>query len=133
LNISNETILLYKTDEILKELNLTFPLFKQVAILSGTDYNIYDNNTSFFETMNWLKEYIKIDDKDHDNDIDFYNWLRDNTKYIQNYESLISIHKMFSFDNYAIEELDTLKPLLNNNYNNEKMKSLMERYGFIFV
>ena len=58
-NLDNETFLLYNMDGILKDLNMSLCIFKQITILSGTDYNIYDNQTSLFETLKWYKEYKK--------------------------------------------------------------------------
>ena len=59
--LSNETFMFYKKEEILNELQMSFPLFKQMCVLSGTDYNIHDNNISLNETLKWLKEYNKTD------------------------------------------------------------------------
>ena len=78
MSLINQTILLYKTDEILKELNLSFPMFKQISVLSGTDYNIYDNNVSLIETLKWHREFKKNDT----NNEDFYDWLNKNLKNI---------------------------------------------------
>tara|TARA_B110000003_G_scaffold259410_1_gene279382 strand:+ start:907 stop:1869 length:963 start_codon:yes stop_codon:yes gene_type:complete len=129
MSLINQTILLYKTDEILKELNLTFPMFKQISVLSGTDYNIHDNNVSLIETLKWYREFIK----NVENDGDFYKWLSINTKYINNYNSLLDIHNMYNFDNINHFELNTMDISLDNNYNKFELENIMKKYGFIFV
>ena len=129
MSLINQTILLYKTDEILNELNLTFPMFKQISVLSGTDYNIYDNDVSLIETLKWYREFKK----NHTNNDDFYVWLNTNTKYINNYQSLLVIHNMYNFDNINKDELDNLDISINNNYNTRQLEDLMKIYGFIFV
>lgn len=129
MSLINQTILLYKTEEILKELDLSFPMFKQISVLSGTDYNIYDNDVSLIETLKWYREFKKSD-KNND---DFYDWLNKNTKYINNYQSLLLIHNMYNFDNINKEELDNLNIHLNKNYNKLELENVMKVYGFIFV
>lgn len=97
LSIVNETVLIYNLSEILKDLNMSFTIFKQICILSGTDYNIHDNN-SLIETIRWYREFKKsIIELDHP--YCFYNWLWKNTKYIKNYNNLINIHCLFNIEN----------------------------------
>ena len=48
LSMVNETVLVYDIKKILSDLEMPFSLFKQVAILSGTDYNIHDNDISLY-------------------------------------------------------------------------------------
>lgn len=96
LSIANETVLIYNLNEILRDLNMSFTIFKQICILSGTDYNIHDNN-SLIETIRWYKEFRKsIVELDHP--YCFYNWLWKNTKYIKNYNNLINIHSLFNIE-----------------------------------
>ena len=129
MSLINQTILLYKMDKILEELDITFPLFKQICVLSGTDYNIYDNNVSLIETLKWYREFKK----NNENSESFYEWLQNNTKYIANYASLMDIHHMYNFDNIDHEELDSLDISINSQYNKENLEEIMKNYGFIFV
>ena len=129
MSLINQTILLYKTDEILKELELTFPLFKQICVLSGTDYNIYDNNVSLIETMKWYKEFKK----NKEDSEELYEWLQNNTKYISNYASLMDIHNMYNFDHIDHQELDSLDISINHEYNKNNLEEIMKKYGFIFA
>ena len=130
-SLINETVLIYHRDDIMNDLQIPFSLFKQVAILSGTDYNIKDNDGTLFETLRWFKEFEKDVTKDTDGlcDYVFYKWLQQNTKYIKNYEVLIEIHKLFDIDiNINIGNV-TIDP----NYNKIKLQNIMSKYGFIFV
>lgn len=132
LSLFNETILVYKFHDILKELNFTFPLFKQIAILSGTDYNIYDNNVSLFETLKWYKEFNKHSGDNRDNEFDFYDWLNENSKYIKNKESLMKTHALYDISEIN-PDLDNLNVQLNRSYNKDELQILMKEYGFLFV
>ena len=128
LSLINETVLIYHRDRILDDLNISFPIFKQITILSGTDYNINDNNTTLFETLKWYKEYEKSNDNSTDQ-YGFYNWLLKNTKYIKNYNSLIEIHRLFDVQILTSD----INYDINKNYNRNELKTIMSKYGFVFV
>lgn len=128
--LSNGTFLFYKKDEILQELQMSFPLFKQICVLSGTDYNIYDNNTSLNETLKWLKEYKK-NEQNEITEFAFYHWLFKNTKYIQNLESLIEIHNIYKMDKNN-DILDNLS-IMNKETDVLLLQNTMSEYGFIFT
>ena len=126
---------------ILTDLELTDKLFREIMILSGTDYNIH-SKTTLFETIRWLYEYrkylIEANKSSTSNDkkpLEFYVWLVKNTKYIDDYMRLLKIYKMFLLEN-------TDQPN-DNMYKNhikpekvidmEKLKQIMREEGFIFL
>lgn len=130
MSLINETVLIYHRDDILNDLNMSFPIFKQISILSGTDYNINDNDVSLFETLKWFKEFEKTIQNDTCcNEYIFYEWLQKNTKYIKNYNSLIEIHKLFDID----IDIDIINITINKNYNKIRLHNIMMKYGFMFV
>lgn len=132
LSLINETILLYNIEKILKDLEMPFDLFKQVAVLSGTDYNIYDNDISLYETVKWLHEYKKHDwTIENDKQKGFYKWLKNNTKYIKNYESLEQIHELYNID-IVLPYLDDLN-IQWNEFDKIELEEVMKEHGFIFV
>jgi len=131
-SLINETILIYHRDDILNDLKIPFSLFKQIAILSGTDYNINENDVSLFETLKWFKEFEKsvTEENDYLKDYVFYKWLQKHTKYVTNYESLINIHTLFDID----IDIDIDSSIsINSNYNKIKLQNVMSKYGFMFV
>lgn len=135
LSLYNETLLLYDFEKIMRDLNMSHAMFKQVAILSGTDYNIQDNCITLHETMKWYYQYRKShcnDCIDEENETGFYKWLQDHTKYIKNYESLMNIHQLF-----IVKEEDKnselYKGTIDKNYDNKKLQRIMKEYKFAFV
>jgi 5'-3' exonuclease len=58
LSLMKQTVVLYDTHSILKELKMTERQFCEIMVLSGTDYNI-NSNTSLTETVKWFHEYDK--------------------------------------------------------------------------
>jgi 5'-3' exonuclease len=85
--------ILYNLYSILNDLNMNMKLFRQIMVLSGTDYNLHEN-VSLHETLKWYGEYRKWCIKTN-NDVDFYDWLLRNTKYIQDYSKLEKVYSMF--------------------------------------
>jgi hypothetical protein len=102
LSLHNETVNLYVLPEILYDLKLTMTSFRDILVISGTDYNLYDStdNICLHETFKWYKLYKSycINQKKcyQIRPIDsFYQWLFNNTKYIKNYEKLLKVHRLF--------------------------------------
>lgn len=96
---------LYVMDAILADLNMDMKTFRQIMVLSGTDYNPSSTSTSMnlHETIKWFHEY-KQDMKrqsrhnrhnHHQRQYDFYEWLVKYTKYIQDYSKLKHVYDMF--------------------------------------
>ena len=135
LSLYNETVLLYDCDKILRDLRMSHAMFKQIAILSGTDYNIHDNCVTLYETMKWYYQYQKshqYECNDEENVNGFYVWLQKYTKYIKNYESLMSIHELFVLKDEDGKS-EFYKGTINKNYDNENLQHIMKEYRFAFV
>ena len=95
LSITNHTTELYSLPAILGDLNMSMKTFRQIMVLSGTDYNINDN-VSLHETLRWYYEYKKYYQRDRtSHKLDFYDWLRKYTKYIQDHSHLMAVYEIF--------------------------------------
>jgi flap endonuclease-1 len=104
LSLTNHTVNLYHMPSILQDLGMTMTTFRQIMVLSGTDYNL-SPQVSLHETMKWYYEYKKYlntrrqwDKRVTDRGqpaIDFYTWLLKYTKYIQDYPKLMHVYEMF--------------------------------------
>jgi flap endonuclease-1 len=127
-SIANKNILLYNMDDILNDLKMDLPTFQQIAVLSGTDYNI-DVHTSLNETMKWYEEYVRSKQLDNSN---LYEWLYKHTKYIKDYNLLLTTYKLFQFDDSTIQRLANFNVILND-YDKEGLRKIMMDDGFVFV
>jgi hypothetical protein len=135
LSIINETVLLYKMDSILNDLNMSMSDFRQITVISGTDYNI-NEHTNLIETLKWFRDYTCEIKKNPTNESDtkpFYKWLVNKTKYVSNYETLSAIYDMFVLDNCAYPELDNLNIILKQDFDVSKLHEIMKEDGFIFT
>jgi len=103
-NMYNHSCILYNMENILKELGLTIELFREIVVVSGTDYYKNEDN-NLYNTIKWFYEYQKyvnvINSKNNQNQnnptvpLNFRNWLYKNTKYITDIELINKIYDMF--------------------------------------
>jgi hypothetical protein len=133
LSLINHTCVLYNTKKILEDLEMNQDDFRQVCVLSGTDYNIQklrDDNTCYdlYKVMKLFNKYVKEKET-----IGFYNWIEKNKLLKQDMELLLNVYNMFDLScaNYNID-IDKVK-IVNGVIDKEKMKSILELDGFIFV
>lgn len=101
-DLKKGTINLYDLSIILDNLNMTQSEFKEVCLLSGTDYN--KSNFNIFTTMGFFYKYLKRKRRI----IGFYNWLIfTRTITIDDKESLNRSKEMFNI-NISNEISDTI-------------------------
>ena len=126
LSLLNETVVIYYLNIILDDLKLSFKEFKEISILSGTDYNYNtDNNTDLYKTWNYFTLYKTSTDKSDD----FYLWLDNTTNYIDNIFHLYNVYNMFMTENIYIKKIKNKKKDIDL----IKIKQIMKPEGFIFI
>ena len=130
LSLINETVVIYNLDIIISNLGISFKEFKEICIISGTDYNIsIDNRTNLYKTLKYFELYKSTNCKLQG--IEFYTWLDETSDYIQNIYQLYNIYNMFITDNVNIKSIKlkiTRKPI-----DMDKIKEIMIPEGFIFL
>jgi flap endonuclease-1 len=134
LSLFNHTAILYNTKEILEKLSLTQKEFREICVLSGTDYNIQNCNNNLkiipnlYETFKMFNKYKKEKEKEKS---DFYEWLKINSDYITDYELLQNIYNIFDLKNIDFKIFETIK-IVNTPINCENIKTILKIDGFIF-
>jgi hypothetical protein len=127
ISLLNHTVIFYNINGILRELQMPMKHFREIMVISGTDYNSNDDTTlndtiQFYNTYKSESMNIELNDS-------FCEWLYRNTQYIKNIDSLRSIYKMFDLSNS--EKCNATQEI--HNMNREKMVDFLKPYGFIFV
>ena len=122
LSLMNHNIMFYDTNCVLEDLEMDLPTFREIAVLSGTDY-MQESNHSLHKTMELYKKYRVIE-----SGLSFSEWLCHTGSYIKNREQFQHIVQMFQ---PVAVEMEC--PAVNLPVNMEKLKQLMEPDGFIFV
>ncbi len=142
-SLLNQTCYLYKFDIILKELEMPMNIFRQIMVISGTDYNIGDK-TNLDETIKWYYEYQKYiynmsrycqKNVTH-TEYSFFEWLNKNTKYIDDYGKLIKTYDMFIFYDFMdVRQYDEIieknQNLTIRDINMAKLYEILREDGFI--
>jgi hypothetical protein len=113
-------------------LGITQKELREICIISGTDYNMSNtssNNSKMSPTLyNTLKLFKKFKKKKVSTD--FYDWLLEETNYIEDYELLQKINDMFKLTN-APENFEQIK-IANGQIIYSDMKEILKTDGFIF-
>lgn len=130
-SLIGHTAVLYYTKGILDELKMTHKEFKEISILSGTDYNINANgDTNKINLKLTIKYFKKFKES---NIINFYDWLIENTDYISDHELLNKINYMFNleFGHNKLEIFNNIK-IVNGPIRQDEIENIMKEEDFIF-
>jgi flap endonuclease-1 len=132
LSLLNHNVVLYDTKSILQELGITLKEFREICVLSGTDYNVANEaDHNLVKTLKLFKKYHKTKKTK-----DFYDWLLENADYIQDRYELDNIVKMFdlSFNQHSVnlKAFDKIK-IVNTQIRREAIRPILEEDGFIFA
>ena len=144
-SLMNHSVVLYHMKGILEELDLNQQEFREICILSGTDYNINANTSSTTSSSgkggnsnnlhNTLKLFTKYKASDTKSTT-FYKWLQTNTEYISDLDLLEKINKMFDLSinakNIKLDAFISIK-ILNGPIMTECIQDIMREEGFIFM
>jgi len=128
LNMANHSLLYYDTESILKDLNLDATVFREIAVLSGTDYSTMKSSqptiVSLQATYTYYTKYKK-----HGATQPFYEWLVQHTNYIDKMDcdNLYKIIKMFVLKHQTFDEF------CNKHIDMTLLKKIMQKEGFLFL
>ena len=135
ISLMNHTGVLYDTNSILVELNMTYSTFRDIMVLSGTDYNLSDSaTTNLTETMYWFDEYIRSM-----SGLEFYDWVSNHSDYIRDKIHLEKTREMFDLTKFSVLHQNEIRaiiskiPFRNDVIQHDKLRALLETDGFIFL
>ena len=132
-SLISHTVVLYYTKGILDELNITQKEFKEICVISGTDYNTNNDNNNINLTQSF-KHFYKFKQSNDYNNNNFYDWLSKNTDYVYDIELLLNINKLFSLD-ITRDKMDSLNniKIINCPVKQEEIENIMKEEDFIFL
>ena len=122
ISLLNHTVVFYNTNGILRELKIHMKDFRDIMIMSGTDYNSSTNATN--ELSANMKQYAQFRKEKPDTEAPFRDWIADRS--FDN-DSFVHICDMF-----YIKDMSEIK-LTNCSRNIDAMKALLKPHGFVFV
>ena len=142
LSLVKNTIVIYDTLSILKTLNMTQTEFRQICVLSGTDYNVkcYDI-IPHVEDSNIIEHYTLYDIMDlfqlyqysnQYNVVSFYEWvITQNKKIHMNEIEMRAIENMFVIINENVDAYNIV--IANGPLNRISLRPILEKDGFVFA
>ena len=139
ISLTNHTIVLYYMKGILNQLDMTQKEFREICVLSGTDYNIDANSSvknnnlsvNLHNTVKYFRKYKEENDKTQT----FYSWIINSTKntdYISDLDLLYKINNMFEITNELVNSFKNIK-IINGSIQKEKVQEIMKDDGFLFM
>ena len=131
LSLANQSIVLYHTKGILANLNMTQKEFREICVLSGTDYNINANSFILPNTIASFRKYKELN-KDLNN-ATFYDWIRETNLNLDT-DLLKKINSMFDILDIkdSITTLENIK-IYNGPIQKELVRKIMKEDGFLFI
>ena len=127
LSLINNTFVLYDTHSILNTLSITQNELRYLCILSGTDYDIEnDNNINNVFDLFYKYKYSKCK-------IELYDWLKNKEEVKLPEKDIIKdIYDMFCKTSSKCEVIVKNYKQDNNVKNTDKIKKILEEDGFIY-
>jgi len=134
LSLMNHEVVMYNTKHIMNDLELTINEFRDIVVLSGTDYELTTNNTntntsiSIRKAFDYYKKY-----KESNCENNFYIWLND-TGLIVNSE-LHKISELMNITTYVniLDEFIHTHMSEKPKFSISMIKTIMRQYKFIFL
>lgn len=109
LKLSAETVILYDTKKILKDLHVSLDAFREITVLAGTDYNAESKDRlSLFDIWRFYYKY-----RDEFARMSFYKWLQTN-------------HPEIEVDMKQLEEIANSFNVYKNDYYKENAKEFQK-------
>ena len=146
LNLLDETCTMYDMSKILNLLGITMTEFRQICVVSGTDYNSATATTSsrmhlhLNLTLKLFKQYKKCNQEAIETDdivaTDFYTWLHHNCCAINprwrfDYAAITAIDDMFNLTSSKLQL--PIHKIISNAIDHELLHNVMAHENFIFV
>lgn len=137
ISLLNHEGIYYDLELILTDLEMSQSIFNDIAILSGTDYNVKDQK-SLGATVRLYMDYRKWAYYSRDTKT-FYQWLLETTDYIDNVDHLDKVRKMFDLESYLDKYREEFKTIVDsipfraNVPDQNSLREVLRSDGFIFA
>ena len=131
ISLLKSSFVMYDFKKILECLQINIENFRKICVISGTDYNYTETkskNINLYKTITYYEKFIESKNLEKD----FYDWLRENTNYIDDYDSLKDVHSMFNLNEMDISNFNK-QVIINRPVFREPLRKFLDDYNFIFV
>ena len=120
LSLLNHDIISYDMTKILQKLDISLDEFKQIMVLSGTDYNIHQK-ISINQSMNYYNEYKKSN-----KEYSFFDWLS-NKNIVNDNNDINNAYMLFNIN------CNDSANCFHSKENKNNLTEFLKPYGFVFI
>ena len=106
--------------KILQKLDISLDEFKQIMVLSGTDYNIHQK-ISINQSMNYYNEYKKSN-----KEYSFFDWLS-NKNIVNDNNDINNAYMLFNIN------CNDSANCFHSKENKNNLIEFLKPYGFVFI
>jgi len=140
MSLLNHSFVCYDMKNILEELKLSQREFREICVISGSDYTdgiTKQNACNLHATLKYFNKYKKSNMNTTSNScLTFYEWLLENTNYIEDddYEDLLKICERFDIGDYSynFKSFEKIK-IVNMPVQKKDLHKILETDGFIIA
>lgn len=132
MSLLNKSAILYDTPLILEELCMTEDQFRQIMVVSGTDYNT-NTDGNLDTTIQLYSKYVNMVASSTATNIEsFYQWLPKNSGYIIDMNEILHICDLFTIKHMQEPNLEEVRIVLGKRDDN-MIYDIMSKSGFVFT
>jgi hypothetical protein len=111
---------------------MTEEVFKQIMVLSGTDYNTH-TDANLDMTIQWYTKYLEeVASTRISCTTTFYQWLHGTSNYITDLDELTHICDLFTINNIPEVGMESIQIVLGSR-NDNMIHDIMSKAGFVFT
>ena len=138
MSLAKHDVVFYETDKILADLDMSCDTFLDIAVLSGTDYNIQDTNYTLGEIVEQYTKYQVYLHFSGEN-VPFVAWLSNNTEFNIDIDRFHKTREMFDLDQFSATKKDEIKRVIDSipfrlgEYQVADLQEVLRDDGFIFM
>ena len=138
MSLAKHDVVFYDTEKILADLDMSQDTFLDIAVLSGTDYNIQDTN---FTLGDVIVKYAKYCAFLHYSGsiVSFVSWLTDTENHPVDLNRFHKTREMFDLDMFSETKKDEIKRVIDSipfrlgEYQVADLQEVLRDDGFIFM
>ena len=135
ISLLNSNVVLYNLKDILYILDLSLDEFKQLCILSGTDYNVKDKiSNDIYQAIKLFQQYKKSEKyfafSNANRSQGLFNWLK--AEELINNDSFYLLQNIYKMFDLTTMDYDFIK-IINKRYDKKELANFLRSYDFIFL
>ncbi len=125
MSLKTHTVVFYNIIGLLRDLEMSMTHFREILVLSGTDYNKNDNES--MKLIDLMKQYQMFICRG--TDVSFYKWLSNRTfNDVIDENTFDHVYSMFNITDYN----NSVMPVKSKG-SIDTMKDILKHHGFVFV